>query len=103
MANGKKCHSDAMCLSGFCNGSNNGGICEARKTLGQACPTTDDTQCVEPYQCGKKSYWDSTCENPILSVGSFMNESASLNFDVFLPSHIRCVLYPNFCTSRMDN
>lgn len=62
LANGKKCHTDSMCNSGYCNGNNGGGTCEAQKKLGEKCPTTDDNQCEGSYECGKMTYWDSTCE-----------------------------------------
>ena len=73
MANGKKCKSDAMCSSGFCNDEK----CEAKKDIGEVCSTTEDDQCLWSLECGKKSYWDQeTCKKNILSF-PLRNDSAN--------------------------
>mmetsp|Transcript_18433 Transcript_18433/g.39604 ORF Transcript_18433/g.39604 Transcript_18433/m.39604 type:complete len:508 (+) Transcript_18433:146-1669(+) len=40
MANGKSCHSDAMCASDFCDGT-----CKSKKSEGKACPSEKNAEC----------------------------------------------------------
>jgi hypothetical protein len=92
--------SDVCCTDAFNHGFSE--FCKGLKNSGEICSTTRDEECAKD-KCGKKNYWDSTCENTIIiSWHSWMKVPLS-TFDIFLPLYIRCVLCPNFCTSRMDN
>jgi hypothetical protein len=53
--NGSWCNVDRMCSSGFCNISNNGGTCEAKKKIGEKCPSKENDQCADNLVCAKNN------------------------------------------------